>query len=107
MRPPIDLDLPAVFSAAAAAGTALEVNGHLDRLDLSAENAEMAAAAGVLFVVDSDAHGPQELANIFNGLKILERAGVPSDRIINTWEAPRLLDWLRIKGDSLLNRSTT
>ena len=36
-RPPIDLDLDAMFAAAEATGTALEINGALPRLDLSVE----------------------------------------------------------------------
>jgi histidinol phosphatase-like PHP family hydrolase len=94
VRPPIDLDLRAVFEAAAASATALEVNGHLDRLDLSAENVASAAALGVLFAVNSDAHRPSELRNIVNGIKVLGRAGVPPEQVINTWEVGRLLQWL-------------
>ena len=37
-RPPIDLDLEAVFEAAARTGTALEVNSYPDRLDLKDEH---------------------------------------------------------------------
>ncbi|MFN2486958.1 MAG: PHP domain-containing protein [Acidimicrobiia bacterium] len=105
VRPPIDLDLAAVFEAAAAHSTALEVNGHLDRLDISAKNATHAARAGVLFVVNSDAHRPRELSNSGNGIKVLQRAGVPPERVINTWEADRLLDWLGVR-DRFLNQST-
>ena len=94
VRPPIDLDLRAVFEAAATSSTALEVNGHLDRLDLSVENVEQAAELGVLFAVNSDAHRPAELSNIFNGIKVLQRAGIPPSQVINTWEVGRFLEWL-------------
>ncbi len=36
-RPPIDVDLDAVFDAAARTGTALEINSFPDRLDLDDE----------------------------------------------------------------------
>ena len=36
-RPPIELDLDAIFAAAEATGTALEINGALPRLDLSVD----------------------------------------------------------------------
>jgi histidinol phosphatase-like PHP family hydrolase len=85
IRPPIELDLPVVLRAAAANGTVLEVNGHLDRLDLSVELIEMAVDYGVLFVANSDAHRPAELANIENACVLLERAGVGPASVVNTW----------------------
>ena len=96
-RPPIDLDLEAVFQAAASCATAIEVNGHLDRLDVSADNARLAARAGAIFVANSDAHRPAEMRNVFIGVKVLQRAGVESGQVINTWELPRLQNWLQAK----------
>src|SRR5262249_56846106 len=49
-RPPIDLDLDAVFSAAEATGTALEINGGLPRLDLSVEALRRARLRNVTLV---------------------------------------------------------
>jgi DNA polymerase (family 10) len=85
IRPPIELDLPVVLRAAAANETILEVNGHLDRLDLSVELIEMAVDYGVLFVANSDAHRPDELANVENACVLLERAGVGPASVVNTW----------------------
>lgn len=93
-RPPIRLDLKAVFEAAAECSTALEVNGHLDRLDLSVEHCRTAAAAGVLFMANSDAHRTTEFANLSNALTVLSRAQVPADRVVNRWPAERLLNWI-------------
>ena len=58
-RPPIELDLDAVFAAAEATGTALEVNGALPRLDLSVEALRRARERDVTFVLTSDAHHAQ------------------------------------------------
>lgn len=96
-RPPIDLHLDTVFQAAASCATALEVNGHLDRLDVSADNAQLAASAGAIFIVNSDAHRPAEMRNVFNGIKLLQRVGVASGQVVNTWELPRLQNWLDVK----------
>ena len=55
-RPPIELDLDAVFAAAEETGTALEVNGSLPRLDLSVDALRRAQSRDVTFVLTSDAH---------------------------------------------------
>ncbi len=96
-RPPIDLDLEAVFQAAASCATAIEVNGHLDRLDVSADNAQLAARAGAIFVANSDAHRPAEMRNVFTGVKLLQRVGVEPGQVVNTWELGRLRSWLETK----------
>ncbi len=92
-RPQIDFDIDAVLDAAGRTGTALEVNGHLDRLDLPADLARRAAAAGVALVADSDAHRPDEMGNVANAVAVLQRAGVPPDGVVNAWKAHRLLEW--------------
>ena len=45
-RPPIDLDLDAIFAAAEETGTALEINGGLPRLDMSVEALRARAIVG-------------------------------------------------------------
>jgi DNA polymerase (family 10) len=44
-RPPIELDLDAVFAAAEETGTALEANGGLPRLDMSVDALQRARPA--------------------------------------------------------------
>ena len=61
-RPPIDLDLEAVFEAAARTGTALEVNSFPDRLDLKDEHVLWARRYGPKFAVDTDSHSPVHLS---------------------------------------------
>jgi DNA polymerase (family 10) len=92
-RPPIDFDIEAVLDAAARTGTALEVNGHLDRLDLSADLARRAVGAGVAVVADSDAHRPDEMGNVANAVAVLQRAGVSPEGVVNAWDLARLLEW--------------
>jgi DNA polymerase (family 10) len=92
-RPPIDLDLDEVLAAAAATGTALEVNGGLPRLDLSVESLRRARDSGVTFVLTSDAHHADELARVDYAARNVERAGVDRDRVANTWPAERLRAW--------------
>src|SRR5262249_52114062 len=92
-RPPIDLDLDAVFAAAEATGTALEINGGLPRLDLSVEALRQARARKVTFVVTSDAHRATELERVRYAALNAQRAWIEPDRIANAWDAQRLAAW--------------
>lgn len=94
IRPPIDVDLEAVSAAAVRTGTALEVNGHLDRLDLSADGIRQAVERGVLLAANSDAHRLPEMGNAANAVGIMQRAGVPPEIVVNTWPVERFLDWV-------------
>lgn len=94
IRPGFRLDLPAVFEAAAAAGTALEVNGHRDRMDLWADSATGAARAGVLLVADSDAHRVLEMDNMAVAVGVIQRAGLRPDQVLNTRPHEEFLAWL-------------
>jgi DNA polymerase (family 10) len=96
-RPPIDLDLDAVFAAAEATGTALEVNGALPRLDMSVEALRRARGRRVNFVLTSDAHEAAELDRIDFAARNAERAWIPPDRIANAWSAERLRAWVSSK----------
>jgi DNA polymerase (family 10) len=92
-RPPIDLDYDAVFAAAEATGTALEVNGGLPRLDLSVEALRRARGRNVTFVLDSDAHEVGELERVRYATLNAERAGVDPERVANAWDGDRLRAW--------------
>src|ERR1019366_4448335 len=92
-RPPIDLDLDAVFDAAEATGTALEVNGSLPRLDLSVEVLRRARDRKVTFVLTSDAHEAGELERVRFAALNAERAWIDPERIANAWAPERLLAW--------------
>jgi DNA polymerase (family 10) len=92
-RPPIELDLDAVCSAAEATGTALEINGGLPRLDMSVEALRHARERNVTFVLTSDAHQASELERVRYAALNAERAWVEPDRIANAWPAERLVAW--------------
>ena len=92
-RPPIDLDLDAIFDAAEKTGTALEVNGALPRLDLSVEALRRARSRDVTFVLTSDAHHASELERVRFAALNAERAWIEPERIANAWDPERLLAW--------------
>lgn len=94
IRPPLDLDLEAVIAAAVEHRVALEVNGHRDRLDLSAGLIEMADAAGALFAADSDSHRVGEMGNVANSVATMQRAGLRPASVVNTLPVGDFLDWV-------------
>lgn len=94
-RPPVEVDLDAVFEAAARTGTAMEIDSFPDRLDLNDEQARWAKEHGVRFAVDSDAHATVHLANIAYGIGTAQRAWLTKDDVINTWPWAKLRAFLR------------
>ncbi|GAU69181.1 putative family X DNA polymerase [Streptomyces sp. NBRC 110611] len=94
-RAALDVDLDAVFAACARTGTALEINAHPDRLDLSDEHILRARRYGVKFAVNTDAHAPLHLDFLRYGVGIAQRGWLTADEVINTWTLPRLRRFLR------------
>jgi DNA polymerase (family 10) len=92
-RPAIDLDLDAIFAAAQATDTALEVNGGLPRLDMSVEALRFGCARDVTFVLTSDAHQTSELERVRYAALNAERAWLPRERVANAWGKERLRAW--------------
>jgi DNA polymerase (family 10) len=94
IRPGVDLDVDAVIAAAPENGVALEVNGHRDRLDLSADLAAAAVAAGASLVANSDAHRIGEMGNVANSVGTMQRGGVNAASVINTMPLDRFREWV-------------
>ena len=94
-RPPIDLDLDAVFEAAGRTGTALEINAHPDRLDLKDEHILWARRHGVRFAVDTDAHSTLHLSLMRFAVATAQRGWVSKDDVINAWPLGKLQRFLR------------
>lgn len=94
-RGPIDVDLDAVFEAAARTGTAIEINSSPQRLDLRDEDVLRAKRHGVKFSIDSDAHATGQLAYPRYGVGTAQRAWLGADDVINTWTWQRLKRFLR------------
>jgi putative hydrolase len=92
-RPQSTFDAEAVFSACAENDVAVEINSRPERTDPPDELIEVALVAGCRFSIDSDAHAPGQLDFLQYGAERAQRLGVPLDRIVNTWQADRLLAW--------------
>jgi DNA polymerase (family 10) len=93
-REPGDFDWPAVYQLALSNRVALEINADPARLDLSAEHARQAIAAGCTLTINCDSHTTDGFEKLEYGIGIARRAFVPKDRVINTWPLQRLRTWL-------------
>lgn len=82
-RPPIDIDLERVFRAAIDAGSAVEIDGSPDRLDLDEHGARLAKEMGVPIVIVSDAHDTLELGNIRYGVAVARRGWLEAKDVVN------------------------
>jgi DNA polymerase (family 10) len=83
-RDPYAIDLHAVYAAAERTGTMLEINANPDRRDLSDVHARAAARAGVMLLIDSDAHRISTLANMRWGIATARRAWLTKEQVANT-----------------------
>jgi DNA polymerase (family 10) len=92
-RPPYDVDVDAVFAAAAKAGTMIEINSAADRRDINDVHARAARAAGVTIIINTDAHGVSTQGISRWGIATARRAGLTKDDVANTlpWERFRPL----------------
>jgi DNA polymerase (family 10) len=83
-RPPYSIDMTRVIEAAARTGTMIEINSAPDRRDMNEIHARAAAEAGVMVLIDSDAHGSETLANIRYGVATARRAWLTKEQVANT-----------------------
>ncbi len=96
-RPGIELDLDVVMEAAAATGTAIEINGALDRLDATPEAIRTGIEHGVTFVIDTDSHHTNEGVRMEYGVLNAQRGWVDKKMVANTWPRARFLKWAKRK----------
>ncbi|HEY3995874.1 MAG TPA: PHP domain-containing protein [Mycobacterium sp.] len=93
VRPESKFDAEAVFTACRDHGTAVEINSRPERRDPPTRLLNLALEIGCVFSIDTDAHAPGQLDFLGYGAQRALDAGVPVERIVNTWPAERLLEW--------------
>ncbi len=93
IRPESEFDAAAVFTACREHGTAVEINSRPERRDPPTRLLNLALEIGCVFSIDTDAHAPGQLDFLGYGAQRALDAGVPVDRIVNTWPADTLLAW--------------
>jgi DNA polymerase (family 10) len=89
-RAGLPLNIAKICSAAAASGTALEINAGYPRLDLNDVHTRAALEAGAMIAIDTDAHSVQGLAELNFGLDVARRAWTPPEKVINCMTAAEL-----------------
>jgi DNA polymerase (family 10) len=94
-REPLQFDVDAVLTAAAAAGVALEINCQVERLDVGDPLARAARDRGIPIVISTDAHSAAAFPRLNLGVGIARRAWLTSDDVLNTRPLPDLLARLR------------
>jgi DNA polymerase (family 10) len=82
-RPGYEIDIARVVEHARRNGCFFEINASPDRLDLSAENARLAAAAGVRVAVSTDAHSTRDYRLARYGIDQARRAGLEKSGVLN------------------------
>ena len=95
-RRPVDADYEAIFRAAADTGTALEINGSLERLDLKDTHIRRARELGAPLVIDTDAHTVESLGNLEYGARLARRASCEPRHVINCMGADEFFSWLEL-----------
>jgi len=94
-RPSYQLDLGAIFKAAARTGTILELNSYPNRLDLRADYLRAAKREGVKIAINTDAHNYNHLDFMFYGVAIARRGWLEKEDVVNTWPIEKLLEFVR------------
>jgi DNA polymerase (family 10) len=87
-RPAYPVDMDRVIEAALRTGTMLEINAAPDRRDLNEIHARAAAEAGVLIVIDTDAHSTRNFALLQYGIATARRAWLEPRHVANTRSWP-------------------
>ncbi len=86
-------DAEKVFTACLENGTAVEINSRPERRDPPTRLLNLALEIGCLFSIDTDSHAPGQLEFLGYGAQRALDAKVPVERIVNSWQAERLLEW--------------
>ena len=94
-RGPVEFDAEAVFKAALATGTALEINSAPERLDLKDTHAYRARELGVPLVISTDSHHHSGLTNRRFGVAVARRAWCEPGHILNALPRDRFLSYIR------------
>jgi DNA polymerase (family 10) len=90
-----DLDLEAIFRAAAETGTALEINADPNRLDLDDVHARRAVQLGVKLSLGSDTHRAEGVGALDYGIATARRGWVSAADVVNAWPLDKVLEWAR------------
>ena len=78
------VDVPAVIEAAAATGTIIELNASPWRLDMDGRWWPLAKEKGVKCSINPDAHHPQQLHHLWQGVGVARKGWLTRGDVVNT-----------------------
>jgi DNA polymerase (family 10) len=90
-REPYEIDLEAVLTAAKEHGTAIEINAHPQRLDLTDVWCRRAKELGVKVAINTDAHSTDQLGLMKYGVITARRGWLEKKEVLNTLPLRQLL----------------
>jgi DNA polymerase (family X) len=94
-RPGYDIDLGAVLDALARTGTAIEVSGQPQRLDLDSDAIRAAVERGVMLVLNTDSHAHDQVGGLMRyAVGTARRGGAGPANVLNTRDYADLRRWL-------------
>ena len=93
-RDPVDVDMDALFRAALETGTAMEINGAPERLDLKDTHVFQAKEMGVPLILSTDSHSHTNLDNMRFGIAVARRGSCESKHIVNTLPIEKFLAFI-------------
>jgi DNA polymerase (family X) len=96
-REGLPLDFEHIFKAAAASGTALEINAAFPRLDLNDVHARAAIVAGVKLSINTDAHDTRGFLAMATGVDVARRAWAGKENVINCFSIAELKKFIKRK----------
>jgi len=96
--------MEAVLAAAARLGVAMEINAYPDRLDLKDAHARRAKELGVKLLINTDAHGADQLPLMRFGVATARRGWMEAGEVLNTLPLSHLRRRLRRAGSQQRRR---
>ncbi len=90
----LEIDTAELARACAARDTAMEINARHGAITV--EYCRIAAREGARFVINSDAHRPEDVGSVLRGLAVARAAGLTPEQVLNS-EGGDLFGWLERK----------
>lgn len=87
------VNLERIMQAAAETGTALEINAHVERLDLNDLHCRKAKDMGVKLAIGTDSHRLEQMDRVQLGLGVARRGWLEPADVVNTWTVDELVAW--------------
>ncbi|MDD5032823.1 MAG: PHP domain-containing protein [Candidatus Pacebacteria bacterium] len=96
-RDEFEIDFDEILKTAKLTGTILEINSNPYRLDLKSSNIKKAKKAGVMMIINSDAHQPEQMDFIKFGIEEARKGGAEKKDILNILPLQKFVEFFKKK----------